>query len=173
VIDFEVSAGAVCTKITRVDPKGDVDFGFDVKAVRSSQTAAGATKTQLKVKKPVTCRSLARASDDVLQLDFDTNADDAHDYTGVYSCRRGALRLTVTPAGEESGDSVVFPVSLTSRDTVLTSYLKPAKFSDGEHLDLSAVSSSEAEECSEEPAEGEETPVCSDRAPDLGVLRAF
>jgi hypothetical protein len=56
---------------------------------------------------------------------------------------------------------------------VLTTRVKASDFSDGEHFDIAAESVSEADECSEEPAEGEEAPVCVDRAPDLGVLRLF
>ena len=172
VIDFNVSAGLGCTRVVRTDPKGDVDFGFDLKSVKTRQTG-DVTQTSLRFKKPTTCKAFGRKSDVSLQLGFDVNADDTADFLGVFSCKRGRIKLTVTEAGGDAADGVVFPATLNGRGNVLSADISSEKFSDGEHLDLYALASSEADDCSEEPAEGEQAPVCTDRAPDLGVVRAF
>ena len=172
VIDFNVSAGLGCTSVQRADRKGDVDFGFDLKSVKTRQTG-DATHISLKVKRPTTCKAFGRKSDDMLQVGFDVNADDTDDFLGAFSCKRGHFKLTVTAAGDDSADKVAFSASLNGKGNVLTTRIAAGKISDGEHLDLYALASSEADRCSKEPAEGEEAPVCSDRAPDLGVVRAY
>jgi methionine-rich copper-binding protein CopC len=172
LIDFNVSAGNDCDYVLRRDTLKDIDHGFDIKSVKATQTLAGATKTQTKLKKPITCKSLATKSDDGLQLVFDTNADEEIDFVASFGCKNDKFKATVT----EAGDDIVlatYRATLAPKGNVLTTRVKASDFSDGEHFDIAAESVSEADECSEEPAEGEEAPACVDRAPDLGVLRLF
>ncbi|MGH2753044.1 MAG: copper resistance CopC family protein [Actinomycetota bacterium] len=171
VIDFIVSSGAACSSVRRVDPAKDVDRGFDVKSVGVEQNDL-VTSTQVKLKKPITCKALSSRSDDALQLGFDSNADETDDFTGTFSCRKEDLSFTVA-AADDDRDRVVYPASLNRKGNALTVELEAGDLSDGKHLDLYALSSSEARKCSREPAEGKEAPTCIDRAPDLGVLRAF
>ena len=172
LIDFNISAGDDCDFILRSDNLKDVDHGFDIKSVKATQAAAGATKTQVKLKKPVTCKSLGKKSDDSLQLIFDTNADDATDHVGLFTCKRGKVKVTVTEAGDDAV-LATYRATLAPKGTVLSSKVTASDFSDGANFDIAAEAISQSDACSEEPAEGEEAPVCTDRAPDLGVLRAF
>jgi hypothetical protein len=172
LIDFEVTSGDDCASVLRTDPSKDVDKGFDLKSVKVTQADTGKTKIQVKARKAFSCKSLAKKSDDRLQLSFDTNADDTVDYTGTFACRNGDVKLSIK---EADGEDVLATstATLKQQGTVVATSVKASKFSDGDHLDIAARSTNDGDECSEEPAEGEEAPVCVDSAPDLGVLRAF
>jgi methionine-rich copper-binding protein CopC len=172
LIDFNVSNGGGCDYVSRGDTLKDVDYGFDIKSVKATQLSPGSTRTQVKLKKPITCRSLGKTSDEGLQLIFDTDDDGESNYTGAFTCKGGRFRVLVTE-GESDAIYAVYRASLTPKGNVLSTKVRSSDLSDVDHLDIAAESFSEADECSEEPAEGEEAPVCSDRAPDLGVLRAF
>ena len=172
LIDFNISDGNDCDRVLRSDSLKDVDHGFDIKSVKATQLSSGATKTQVKLKKPITCNSLGKKSDDSLQLIFDTDADDTTDYAGLFSCKNDEVKVTVFEAGDDDA-LATYRGSLTPKGTVLSTKITASDFSDGEHFDIAAESISEANECEDEPAEGEEASVCIDRAPDLGVLRAF
>jgi len=169
LIDFNVTEGSGCDYIARRDSLKDVDEGLDIKSVKATPLG-DTTKIQVKLKKPINCKALGARSDNGLGLSFDRNADDADDYTGSFGCKNGKFKLALT----EAGDDVViksYRATLTPKGNVLTTKVKTADLGDGDHLDLYATSNSEADECDEEPAEGETAPVCADRAPDLGVLR--
>jgi methionine-rich copper-binding protein CopC len=171
LIDFNVSGGETCTQVSRRDSLKDVDFGFDIKSVKATPSG-GSTKVQVKLKKPITCKSLGKMTKNGLELRFDRNADDSDDYTGSFACRQGRFVFWLTEA-ESDAIMASYKATLTPKGNVLTTTVKTADLGDGEHLDLYATSYSEANECEDEPAEGETATVCADRAPDLGVLRAF
>ena len=172
LVDFTVLSGTVCSSVRRIDPAKDVDFGFDLKSVSLRQADSGVTDLQVKLKQPTTCKGLGKKSDDALKLGFDTDADDSDDSIGVFGCKKGDPSLTIGATGN-SADEFVYPALLNRKGNALTAEIDPAHFADGDHLDVYALSVSEARKCSKEPAEGEEAPTCTDRAPDLGVLRAF
>ena len=166
LIDFNVSEGSDCAYISRRDSLKDVDEGFDIKSVKATPTG-GSTKIQVKLKKAITCKALGRRSDDGLWLSFDRNADEADDYTGSFACMKGRFKLLLTEAGSDAIIGIS-RATLTPKGNALVTSVKTADLGAGEHLDLYANSKSGADECEDDPA-----PICSDRAPDLGVLRAF
>jgi methionine-rich copper-binding protein CopC len=172
VIDFIVTGGAPCKSVVREDATEDVGSGFDVAEVTTEQAKKRTIAVSVDLAAKATCASFGKKSVDALQLGFDANADDADDFVGTFACKRGEPVLSVT-SGEEGADTLVFPATLSAKGATLTASVKPSLFTDAEHLDLYALTLSEADECTAEPAEGETAPVCSDRAPDLGVLRAF
>ena len=166
LIDFNVSQGSGCDYVSRRDTLKDVDHGFDIKSVKATPSG-DSTKVQVKLKKPITCKSLGKRTKNGLELRFDRNADDADDYSGSFACRSGKFVFWLTE-GESDAIMASYRATLTLKGNVLTTKVKTADLGDGEHLDLYATSYSEANACEDEPA-----PVCADRAPDLGVLRAF
>jgi methionine-rich copper-binding protein CopC len=172
VIDFTVTGGTPCKSVAREDVTKDVEFGFDVAEVSTKQAKKGATVLTIDLAQKATCASFGKTSLDTLQLGLDANANETDDFVGVFGCKRGGLTLSLS-SGEAGAEAVVFPADLSAKGGSITASFKPSLFTDAEHLDVYALTLSENEGCTAEPAEGEVAPVCSDRAPDLGFLRAF
>ncbi len=160
-LDFEVTSGDPCAQVVRDDPADDVDLGLDALQVVAKE-ANGKAVVKVTMTKTVRCKALKK---DALELAFDVDGDDISDLFATSTCKMGKAKFTLTEPGEgEEDDVVVGSAKGVLKGTSVTVKV-PASLL-GDHADVFARTLFDDEDACAES-------ICSDRAPDLGVLRAF
>ncbi|HYI46270.1 MAG TPA: copper resistance CopC family protein [Actinomycetota bacterium] len=161
VLDFNVTSGTPCTKAARTDAEKDTELGADLLSV-SSKVVKGGGLVTLKTSAALDCAAYGAETDDRLRLMLDTNSDRSTDFSGNALCntKKGTWKLYLESIeGDETGSVRMAAPNATTLKVKLPKQLLVA------HVDVWVESSSEAVEC--------DGKVCFDRAPDLGLLRAY
>ena len=159
VLDFNVTSGEPCTKVARADAKDDTEAGPDVVSIETKRTRRGGVST-LRLNDALACATLGAEAEEHLTIMLDTNSDRNADFTGEITCKAGDWTMALTSAeGDSTGSLRVGQPNKTTLRVTLPKQKLVA------HVDLWAESSSEAADC--------EGKVCFDRAPELGLARAY
>lgn len=159
ILDFNVTKGAPCTSASRDDVKEDTELSADLLTVATKVTKRGGAVT-LTAAEALDCASYGAEADNKLTLQLDTNLDRNSDFVGSVVCKKNVWKMNLKSAEEETTGSLKMKQpSPTTLRVQLPKQLLVA------HVDLWAESSSEADDC--------DTKVCFDRAPDLGLVRAY
>jgi methionine-rich copper-binding protein CopC len=159
VLDFNVTKGEPCTKVAWTDEADDTEGGPDAVSVQTRRTRKGGVVT-VGFNDRISCAALGSEAEERLSMQLDTNSDRAADFTGDVTCKSGQWSMTLTSAeGEETGRIAMTRPSAKTLRALLPKQKLVA------HVDIWVEASSEATDC--------EGKVCFDRAPELGLARAY
>jgi methionine-rich copper-binding protein CopC len=161
-LDFEVSDGKACARSVRDDPTDDVDLGLDAVQVTASEED-GTALVKVSMSDNIACRSLRHGA---LQVEFDVDGDAASDLFAKSKCVKGKARFILYEPAEEADSDDVLVGSFNAFIKNMRVTLRISTGLLGDHADVFARTTFDDEDACVEK-------VCSDRAPDLGWLRAF
>lgn len=159
VLDFDVKQGESCAKVVREDPGADVEAGLDVLRVQSKRTRRGGLVT-IELAEAIRCAALSSKADERVSLGIDTDSDRDGEFLGAVTCRRGDWSVDLESASQEPTRAL-----RAARPTPTALAVRiPSQVLVG-HVDVWIETSSEAPACGSKD--------CFDRAPDLGLVRAY
>jgi methionine-rich copper-binding protein CopC len=159
VLDFNVTNGTPCKSAARSDAADDTELGADVLSVTSKVVKGGGSVT-IKTAEALDCAAYGEETDDKLTLMLNTNSDRNADFLGKVLCKKNVWKIYLESVdGDKTGS-----VRMTAPKTGGLKVKLPKQLLVA-HVDVWAEALSEATEC--------DGKVCFDRAPDLGLLRAY